>query len=363
MDKLVQKFTEFAAWEKEHLEKKINEHDSYSQDLTDGSSEDESTHEFKLSKTEEYHYDTDEIKNSEKNICIKCGNISRNKNGLAICRNCICTLTINKTAAMKIYNLKANDLDNIDCFQYKNCYGGYTYSYLLKEIRLAAIEKKFGVANPPYDVYHEFVKDLLDDATERETKSKERGAKIIATREKNRELKLHKEKKKLSRRRSKLKKALAEKKISLKTDCDGCEACSEYLDGLRTDLNTVVKSAIKYSKRKSKLESALGKKNLVIRDDSYYCNQYLRGEEFTLEEVVDAMQIMNFFANKTDYFILCKNYLQKQYSDAKEYRYWDGQKIILCEEEKEEIKKEALKKYLHNHTSNKVPNIVIKKYQ
>ena len=330
-----------------------------SNDSNDSNNSNDADDEIILANIDEYQFDLEEIKNPTDNHCLKCQKKFTNCHGLAICRLCMRDLTINKTTAMKTYNLKNNDLENIDCYQYKNGFHGYTNFYLTKEIRSIAIVIRFGLVNPSLNQYNNCVQTLLEEASERGKKSKERGLKMIEARERNKELKIKKEQLAYDKRKSKLKKALAVKNLTIDKDCD---ACCEYLNGNCTNLESVVDLTKDYSKRKTKLESELAKKNLVIRNDSYYCRQYLSGEEFTLSETVEMMVTMDFFANKTDYFSLTKTYLQKQYDEAKEFRCWDGDKITLCEEEKDEIKVLALKKYLLNHTTKNVPQCVLKRY-
>lgn len=316
--------------------------------------------EIKLVNIDEYQFDLEEMKNPTDNHCLKCHKKFTSCYGLAICRLCMRSLTINKTEAMKIYNLKNNDLENIDCYQYKNGFGGYTHYYFTKEIRLKAIELRFDLINPCIGDYTDCIEAILEETNERQKKSKERGLKMIDARERNKELKIKKELLAYGERKSRLKKALDKKNLVIDEDCD---ACREYLNGNCTNLKLVIKQTKNYLTKKSKLESELAKKNLVIRNDSYYCQQYLKGYQFTVKEVVEMMVIMDFFANKTDYFRLIRACIQGQYDDAKDHGYWDGERIELCEEEKDEIKILALKKYLEKkHSSKDVPRCVLERY-
>jgi hypothetical protein len=333
--------------------------DSIDDSVDDSDAADGSDDEFILPSVSEYQFDVFEIKNPTDNHCLKCQKKFTNSHGLAICRSCMSELTINKTTAMKTYGLKNDELEHIEHYENKNGYRGYTHLYLTKEIRLVAIMKRFGLANPSLNEYTNCVQTLLVEAKERKQKSVERGQKMKETRKRNIELKIQNEKLAHDKRKSKLKKALSKKKIILDKTCD---ACGEYLRGDRTDLECVVELASCYHKRKTKLETALAKKNLDIRDDSYYCKKYLSGEKFTLKEVVDMMEIMDFFVNKTDYFKLTQSHLQSQYDDAKAYGYWDGDRITLCEDEKESIKKLALKKYLEKHSKKNIPQSVLDRY-
>ena len=360
LEKLFEKIDELEKLEKEKINAQYNEIDNSdnSNDIDDDV-DDDTDDEIILASVDEYQFDLDEIKNPTDNHCLKCHKKFTNCHGLAVCRSCMQDLTINKTTAMKTYNLKNNDLENIDCYQYKNGFHGYTNFYLTKEIRLMAIVIRFGLVNPSLNQYSNCVQTLLEEAIERDKKSQERGLKMIEARERNKELKLKKEQLEYDERKSKLKKALAIKNLIIDTDC---KACHDYLIGNNSNLKCTVNQTKDYSKRKSKLKAELAKKNLVIRDDSYYCRKYLAGKKFTLQETVEMMEIMDFFANKTDYFSLTKACVQKQYDNAKEFRYWNGEKITLCEEEKDEIKVLALKKYLLNHTTKNVPQSVLERY-
>ncbi|AYV84936.1 MAG: hypothetical protein Satyrvirus1_22 [Satyrvirus sp.] len=309
---------------------------------------------------DEYEFDFDDfVTNPKKKVCILC---HKNKRGLNVCNDCMYKLFITKTNAKKEYNLTDNDLSGLEYHERKNIYHGYTYLYFLKDIRMRAIEKRFGVSNPPIGAYRNCLEILLDESKQRKNKSKERSKKIMATRQENYEKKKLEKELAYAKRKNKLKKALikADPKIGdIDTDI---KCCREYLDGERDDLKQVVKQMRGYITRKNKLSKALKKKGLKIRDDSYYCKRYLKYKEFPLDEVVNMMEIMHFFATKTDYFALTKKYLQNQYDDAKNYGYWDGQKIILCENEKEKIKLEALKNYIKKNSTKSVPKCVIDKY-
>ena len=308
---------------------------------------------------DEYKFDVDALKNPTDNHCLKCKKKFTSCFNLAICRACMRSLTINKTAAMKIYNLKQVDLEDLDCYPFKNCYGSYTVLYFLKEIRLIAIIQRFSIYNPTLQVYADCIETILEEANDKEKIKKERGLKLIEARKKNQEIKIENERISYDQRKEILKKALKDKGITLDTTCD---ACNNYLEGVNRNLKSVVKQAKIYSERKNKLETELAKKNLKIRNDSYYCQEYLKGNQFTLQQVVDMMESMDFFMKKTAYVNLLNTYRQKQYDDAKEYGYWDGERIELDEDDKNKVKKEALKKYLTKNDKKSVPACVLNRY-
>lgn len=340
--------------EEESEELESEQEESEELESEEEESEEESEEEL---DTSEFEYDLHELK-TDADKCLNCEAKSQRKHSVALCYKCFRAQTINKTTAMKIYNLKADDIKNIKSYSYKNLHGGMTYLYLLKEIRLLAIKKRFDEVNPSYYTYHECVKILLEEAEERQIKRTERGEKMIASREKNLELKRQAEEETRAKRKARLKRALSDKDYRFD---EKCKASAKYVAGERDDIDTVVKIAVAYGKRKEKLSAALAKHGLVIRDDSYYCSQYLYGKQFTLNEVVDTMVTMNFFMNHTKYSDICKQYLQRQYDEAKEGKYWDGCRIELSEDEKEMLKKRAYMPYMRNPPKH-TPKIVIQRY-
>ena len=308
---------------------------------------------------DEYYFDVDDIKNPIDDNCLNCDKKFTNEHSVAFCRSCLQDFTINQTTAIKDYNLKKNDLDDIDCYSYKNRFGTYTNYYILKEIRLIAINARFDLAYPNIDQYTKCITVILDESQERDKKRKERGLKMMATRARNAKLKIDQQNEAYEHRVNILKNALGEKNLTVDTDC---VACNEYLEGECTDLTYVVKEMQDFSDRTSKLIAALSEKNLVIRHDSYCCRKYLMGENFSLGEVVEIMEIMNFFATKTSYFNFCENHIQQKYTNAKDCGYWDGEKIFLNERDKDIIKSLALKTYLEKNSADDVPRCVLQLY-
>lgn len=328
---------------------------------------------------DEYEYDIDALKNPINNLCLKCSNKFSSVDKLAVCWQCFREMSCMKTDAKKLYKLTDNDLEELDYYSRKNSYGGYTCNYFLKEIRLKAIDKRFGILEPSIDTYRNCINIIMEEAQERKIKTKERGEKMKETRLANIKKKQAILEKEINDRRKILDKALKKKKIVYDYNIKYYnryvygskhddkydkynESESESEPESETDLNKIVELIAAYVKRKEKLEAALQNKQLSIRDDSYYCNQYLEGKQFTLEEVVDMMEIMNFFVNKTNYFQLLKQYTQQRYDNEKEYGDWDGQRIEISESEKEKVKIDAFKAYAKKNPTESLPKSVKDKY-
>ena len=86
--------------------------------------------------------------------CVVCGKSQKNnKYDLLACRNCFRGLSINKTDSKKIYGLTDDELTELQCFSYGVAYGGVTYLYFLKDVRMLSIQKKFNIINPDMDTY------------------------------------------------------------------------------------------------------------------------------------------------------------------------------------------------------------------
>jgi len=245
----------------------------------------------------EFELDLADLKNPEDNICLKCQKKFTNKHKIAVCKSCLYEIGIIKTNAKKIYGLKDADLADIDYYPYKNGYArGETHLYFLKEIRLKAIEKRFNIINPTIDVYANSVMMLLEEAKNRSIESKQRGEKIKATKERKRK------------------------------------------------------------ERRKQLKDALAKKNLQIRDDSYYCQQFLDGHQFTLAEVVDMMEQMDFFATRTKYFSLLKKGRNQDREDRQYYCY--EERRMMDEYNKEYAKQEAMDMYVREHGIAGIPKSI-----
>lgn len=330
---------------------------SGSEDTTSDSGDDvsDSEDDDKENNFIEFEFDIDELKNQENKFCLKCNKKYSMMHNLGVCKSCLYDLGITKTNAKKTYNLTEKDLNNVDYYSYKNYYHGYTYIYFLKEIRLLAIKKRFDIENPTIDLYVNCINTILDETTVREKESRVRSQKIKETKERKAE------EKRLEReaRKKYLKKKLKKKNLELRPDSG---ICNSYLDGEDVDIKKIYDYESGYQHRERKLKRALAERGLEIRNDSYYCQKYLEKEKFTLEEVVEMMEIMNFFISKTNYFAITKKYLDNEYKDAKEYGYWDGQRINLSEHQKENAKQEAFAKYISNHSLSEIPTSVLNKY-
>lgn len=234
---------------------------------------------------DEFKYSVAELTSASTGNCIKCGE-EFHSNKNAVCRDCLKTLTIVKTEAKKIYKLRDEDLVDIPGFQYYNQYNILVNIYYLKEVRLKAIEKKFKITKPSLGQYIHCINALV---TESLTASKERSTKIATN-----------------------------KKIHANI-------------------------------RRDKLTEALQKHGLEIRSDSYYCNQYLEGKEFTLQQVVDMMITMDFFVNHTKYNEIISKKIEEyeRNNDASDCEYHE--RMYLDEDDKDDAKRKALRIYLKHH--------------
>lgn len=290
--------------------------DEDSNDATNESTTDEDNNEsINEDNVEEYYYDLEEIKNKSSPNCIKCDRKCTSVHQLAVCRSCLKDLAITKTIAMKTYNFKKQELDDIDHYSYKNTHGGYTHLYLLKEIRLLAIRKRFNKINPNINTYMNCLNILQKENLERKKISRDKTKKMLETRKKNRKLK--------------------EKQIELERKI-----------------------------RRKELTSKLAKKGLELRNDSVCCNKYINGDdELSLNEVVDIMITMNFFATKTDYFKLIKQRRQEYAQNNRDAYDYGCERQYIDESDKEECKIKAFEKYIKSKKPiNKIPAIVYENY-
>ena len=66
-------------------------------------------------------------------------------------------MTINRKTAKRIYDLNDDDVKDLDCYENK---------YLVKEIRMIAIAKKYGINNPGLYEYVDGVQRILNGVLE-----------------------------------------------------------------------------------------------------------------------------------------------------------------------------------------------------
>ena len=366
---------------------------------TSSESESESDN-SELELAPEYQYDTENFVDPDIKNCVICGKKQSNMYNLIACSKCFKDLSINKTESKKIYGLTDDELEELECFKYRRQYGIVMHLYFLKDVRMIAIQKKFNIVNPDLPTYINCIGAIHTENNEKQeqkikqqehreqlrldrTKAiddllKERGIKIDPYNEeyvkyiKNSKRSLtntvdrieaeYKHQKKCDARRKKLSKKMNRYGIDITQFDDSC--IDTYVDlhemSLIECVNELKETHRGYIKRYEKLKAALDEHNLIIRSDSYYCNSYLEHDEFTLKEVVDQMVTMDFYINKTTYEQILRNI----YKHKRNNRGWrrDDYHELITEDDKEDAKTTALKKYLKKHSKKSVPEIVLNKY-
>ena len=361
--------------EEDNGEEKENEEEDNDEKENDGEDEEEENEEndgdsekkedekdeLIFMNTEEYCFELDNLKNKKKDKCLKCGIKNRNVYNLAVCKSCLWQLSIMKTAAMKLYNLKKADMVNLDCYAHKNSYRGYTHLYFIKEIRLVAIKKRFNIDNPTRQQYINCLGILGDEYLERKNKTRLRRQKILDAKR----IKLE-QREKLCEKidRELMRQGMTTiSKLSKYYDqyVDGYIGLDEAISQIKRDLLEKIKLAKEKKNRRKMLSKALEKRGLVIRDDSVYCSGYIDEDKYTLDKVVRMMVIMDFFATKTDYFKLLSQIRDEYYQENKYLGYYE--RIYIDESDKQACKIKALEKYLESHPNNSVPTEVMDKYQ
>lgn len=252
--------------------------------------------------TDEFEFDVNKLKTAKKNgLCRKCDKKFSSQYKFGVCKVCLRDFTIIKTQAKNIYNLDDDDLENLDNYSFKNAYGGYMFLYFLKEVRLKAIEKRFDIVNPTIDSYANSIKILLNEAEQRAEARRIRSKKIEATKKEKQDL------------------------------------------------------------RHENLKHALKEKGIAIRGDSFWCQQYLSGNERDLAKVVDIMVAMDFFCNKTKYNEIMRDKIMKLKRHNENRDPYD-EYYRLEESDKNYAKKKALKLYLTEHDMKSVPQVVLDEF-
>ena len=113
---------------------------------------------------------------------------------------------------------------------------------------------------------------------------------------------------------------------------------------------------LKRNMRKKKLKAALKKRNLKLRNDSYYCNEYIDHNKFSLKKVCDMMNIMDFLFNKTSYVEIMDD-MREDILDNYRYKLEDPDlemHVPLNEHQKEYAKKYAVEKYVKKYGKKKL---------
>lgn len=249
-----------------------------------------------MGKFDEFEYDYNDFMKPEE-LCIECNKKFKNKNGVNMCRSCFQEYLITKTNAKRLYKLKDEDLKDLHEFSCSIAFsGGQGTSYLLREVRMKMIEINFDVYEPmEIEEYQKYVKKFL--------------RKIDREQEKKQE-------KKIMNRKN----------------------------------------------RKNKLKLALEQRGLELRSDSYYCNKYIDSNMFSLRKVCDMMEIMHFLFNKTDYTKILDD-IREDILDEYRYKFDDPElymHVSLNETHKEMAKETAVDNYVKKYGKKKLPKAVLK---
>ena len=272
-------------------------------------------------KFEEYDYEWEDLQTANNDsTCLFCDEKVNNDKELQICFECGKKLLITQTNALKIYGLKKEHLKNLEFIEYKNRNAfGYTYLYLLKDIRTTAIEIHFDLKYLSKSEYASYSQMILDKRINKDKINKIRKNKLKQT------------------------KILQEKIYR--------EECN---------------------KRMQRLKLALKKYDLKIRSDSVYCNLYIAGNKITLLEVVDMVITMDFLYKNTIYpKLLDKLYdkIKKENDQTAEIfremreRYTKDDFRHITEKERETLKYEAIKKYILINGIMNLPEPIFFKYE
>lgn len=116
--------------------------------------------------------------------------------------------------------------------------------------------------------------------------------------------------------------------------------------------------------RKKKLKAALKKRGLEIRNDSYYCNEYINNNKFSLKKVSDMMEIMNFLFKKTKYVEIMDD-MREDILDNYRYKLESPDldiHVSLNEDQKEWAKKLAVEGYVKKYGKKKLPKSVLDEF-
>lgn len=261
---------------------------------------------------DEYDYDWEDLRLKDKSKCLFCDGSPNRSNGVSVCFECGKLIFISQTIALKEYGLKREHVQELDRIEYSNRAYGCTYLYLLKDIRMKAIEIHHQIINPSKSVYASMIEGILNERTAKSN---------------NRQVR------------------------------------AEILQQKREQEKSV---------RKKKLKKALEKYGLKIRADSYYCNEYIDHGKINLKEVADMMVSMDFLYNHTVYEQLhnelynkMKSYNDEYVQDCQEMheRYDVHMFMRITEEDRDELKKEAIRRYVLKHGIMNLPEPVYFEYE
>lgn len=272
-------------------------------------------------KYDEYDYQWEDLENSNhSDKCLFCKGKIYSSKEIQVCFECGKLLLITQTIALKQYLLKKKDINNLKYIEYQNKGYGCTYLFLLRDIRMKAIEIHYRLLDPSKAEYAQYIEMILDKRKEKNKINKNRQRKI-------------KEK----------------KKIIQENHQKNC------------------------LKLRRKLKHALAKHHLEIRNDSVYCSSYINGDDdITLYQVVDMMIIMNFLYSETTYpqkLDRLHNEIKKENDKTVMFAREMGERYhvddfrYITEDEKEELKYQAIKEYVIKNGILNLPEVIFFKYE
>lgn len=232
----------------------------------------------KLQIVPEYKYRLNDLIDPDAKTCLMCDKkMQSRKHDLAVCRKCFRLISINKTRAKKIYNLTDDDLNELKCFEYKIHYY-IIYLYLLVEVRLLAIEKKFNIYDPNLDKYilcvnvineeNDQIAKMKDEKKQLREKMRAKQKKIIDTKLNKKNIKVN-----TYQQRNYYDKYIQNPKASLKNTIANIEAIQ-------------IEEQQK-KERETKLNNEMKKYHYdIFKSEDPYIDDYIIDHEFSLKKCV-----------------------------------------------------------------------------
>ena len=112
----------------------------------------------------EYKYRISKLfKASKTGLCMVCDKKFGSRYDVGACQPCFKKLTITKTNAKKIYGMTDEDLEEMHVHQRSSPYHDCVSYYSLKEVRLQAITKKYGIYNPSKQIYKNCLEEIHEE--------------------------------------------------------------------------------------------------------------------------------------------------------------------------------------------------------
>ena len=246
---------------------------------------------------------------------------------LSLCFSCSQLYMISKSDSMSRYKLNSRDLSSIKCDVINLSKWKTLHHYMLREVKICAMQKRFANFNPSASDYMLY-SSAMGDQTMFGPDLKFRRMYV--------EYFLVGNLMEIDRS-NKIYKLYTETDIPLNED--------KFLLDMRADLNKVnKKESIKLTRERA-LNQRLAQFNLQIRSDSELCRRYIQSGKGHLDNIVNMTVVMNFLFNKTKYKQLLDN----------DYKSWDQRcygRYYLDDESREEFKTKAINLYIKEHPND-----------